>query len=69
MVEYLIARNKQLILNFANVRLTTALLLDILVTAYKQVCDSGGHIRLSNLDSNLRKIFEVTQLTKVFKTS
>ena len=60
-------QDKELILNFVNVRFMTSALLGLLVRIHKNACELGGHLRLSNLDSNLRKVFEITQLTKVFE--
>lgn len=60
-------QDKELIINFANVRFMTSALLGLLVRIHKNVCELGGSLRLSNLDRNLRKVFEITQLTKVFK--
>jgi len=60
---------KKLILNFANVRFMTSAFLGLLVRVHKKLCEQGGRLRLSNLDSNLRKVFEITQLTKVFEIS
>ena len=62
-------QDKELILNFINVKFMTSALLGLLVRIHKNVCELGGHLRLSNLDSNLRKVFEITQLTKVFEIS
>lgn len=62
-------QDKELILNFINVMFMTSALLGLLVRVHKNVCESGGRLRLSNLDSNLRKVFEITQLTKVFEIS
>ena len=58
---------KELILNFVNVKFMTSALLGLLVRIHKKVCESGGRLRLSNLDPNLHKVFEITQLTKVFE--
>jgi len=30
------------------------------------VIDNQGHLQLFNLDPKIRKVFEITQLTKVF---
>jgi len=60
-------QNKKLILNFINVSFMTSALLGLLVRVHKKVCELGGRLRLSNLDPNLRKVFEITQLTKVFE--
>lgn len=67
-LEPVIEKNEdnKLLLNFANVRFMTSALLGLLVRIHKNVCESGGHLQLSNLDANLYKIFEITQLTRVF---
>lgn len=62
-------QDKELILNFDNVKFMTSALLGLLVRIHKKVCELGGRLRLSNLDPNLRKVFEITQLTKVFEIS
>ncbi len=62
-------KDKELILNFINVKFMTSALLGLLVRVHKKVCELGGSLRLSNLDSNLRKVFVITQLTKVFEIS
>jgi anti-sigma B factor antagonist len=58
--------DNKLILNFSNVNFMTSALLGLLVRVHKKVCESGGRVQLTNLDSNLHGIFEITQLTKVF---
>jgi len=63
------SEGKKLILNFANVKFMTSAFLGLLVRVHKKLCEQGGRLQLSNLDSNLRKIFEITQLTKVFEIS
>lgn len=61
--------DKKMILNFSNVQFMTSALLGLLVRIHKKVRESGGRLQLSNLDSNLQKVFEITQLTKVFDIS
>ena len=58
--------NKKLVLNFANVQFMTSAFLGLLIRIHKKVLESGGRLQLSNLDSNIQKVFEITQLTKVF---
>ncbi len=58
--------NHKLILNFTNVRFMTSAVLGLLVRIHKKVAEMGGTMQLSNLDSNLRRVFEITQLTRVF---
>jgi len=60
-------QDKELILNFVNVKFMTSALLGLLVRIHKKVCELDGQLRLSNLDPSLRKIFEITQLTKIFE--
>jgi len=62
-------QDKELILNFINVKFMTSALLGLLVRIHKKICELDGRLRLTNLDPNLRKVFEITQLTKVFKIS
>jgi len=62
-------QDKELILNFINVKFMTSALLGLLVRIHKKICELDGRLRLSNLDPNLRKVFEITQLTKIFKIS
>jgi anti-anti-sigma factor len=44
----------------------TSAMLGLLVRIHKRVGERGGQLELRNLDNNLHKIFEITQLTKVF---
>jgi len=70
-LEAVIEKNedKKLILNFANVKFMTSAVLGLLVRVHKRVIELGGTLQLSNLDANLRRVFEITQLTKVFDIS
>jgi len=61
--------DKKLILNFVNVKFMTSAVLGLLVRVHKRVIELGGKLQLSNLDQNLRRVFEITQLTKVFDIS
>jgi len=66
-----IRKNKdgKLIINFLNVKFMTSAFLALLVRVHKRVCELGGRLQLCNIDSNIRKVFEITQLTKVFDIS
>ncbi len=70
-LEAVIEKNedKKLILSFVNVRFMTSAVLGLLVRVHKKVIEQGGTLQLSNLDSSLRRVFEITQLTKVFDIS
>lgn len=67
-LEPVIEKNddNKLILNFSNVNFMTSALLGLLVRVHKKVCELGGQLQLTNLDPNLHRIFEITQLIKVF---
>jgi anti-anti-sigma factor len=56
----------KLILNFANVRYMSSAFLGLLVKVHKRVIDMNGHLQLCNLDPKIHKVFEITQLTKIF---
>ena len=70
-LEPIIEKNKdnQMVMNFANVRFMTSAMLGLLVRVHKRISERGGQLRLCNLEPSLRKVFEITQLTKVFDIS
>ncbi len=57
---------KRLILNFENVRFMSSAFLGLLVKVHKRVIEAGGCLQLYNLDPRICKVFEITQLTKIF---
>jgi anti-anti-sigma factor len=59
----------ELILNFCNVQSMSSSVLGLLVKIHKKVCELDGHLKLLNLNPNIYKVFEITQLTKVFDIS
>jgi len=67
----IIEKNKdnQMVMNFANVRFMTSAMLGLLIRVHKRVTEHGGQLRLCNLEPSIRKVFEITQLTKVFDIS
>lgn len=62
-------KNNQMVMNFANVRFMTSAMLGLLIRVHKRVTEHGGQLRLCNLEPSLQKVFEITQLTKVFDIS
>ena len=62
-------KNNQMLMNFANVRFMTSAMLSLLVRVHKRISERGGQLRLCNLEPSLRKVFEITKLTKVFGIS
>ncbi len=57
---------RKLVLNFENVRFMSSAFLGLLVKVHKRVAEQDGHLQLLNLDPKIHKVFEITQLTKVF---
>jgi anti-anti-sigma factor len=58
--------SKRLVLNFQNVRFMSSSFLGLLVKVHKRAVELGGHLQLYNLDPKIHKVFEITQLVKVF---
>ncbi len=58
--------DKRLVLNFQNVRFMSSSFLGLLVKIHKRVVDMDGRLQLFNLDPKIYKVFEITQLIKVF---
>jgi len=59
-------QHKRLVLNFAKVKFMSSAFLGLLVKVHKRTLDAGGHLQLFNLDPKIQKVFEITQLVKVF---
>ena len=70
-LEPVIEKNQegQLLLNFVNVRFMTSAMLGLLVRVHKKVSERGGKLKLCNVTPGIRKVFEITKLTKVFDIS
>ncbi|MEN6338181.1 MAG: STAS domain-containing protein [Phycisphaerales bacterium] len=59
-------QQKRLVLNFAKVKFMSSAFLGLLVKIHKRVVEADGHLQLYNLDPKIQKVFEITQLVKVF---
>ncbi|MHC4749788.1 MAG: STAS domain-containing protein [Planctomycetota bacterium] len=59
--------DEKLILNFANVQFMSSAFLGLLVKIHKRVSEQGGHLALCKVDPTIYKVFEITNLTKVFQ--
>ena len=59
-------QQKRLVLNFAKVKFMSSAFLGLLVKVHKRIVEAGGHLQLYNLDPKIQKVFEITQLVKVF---
>ena len=70
-LEPVIEKNQdgQLLLNFVNVQFMTSAMLGLLVRVHKKVSERSGELRLCNVAPGIRKVFEITKLTKVFDIS
>jgi anti-anti-sigma factor len=59
-------QQKRLVLNFAKVKFMSSAFLGLLVKIHKRVIEADGHLQLYNLDPKIQKVFEITQLVKIF---
>lgn len=59
-------QNKRLVLNFVKVKFMSSAFLGLLVKVHKRVIEAGGSLQLFNLDPKIQKVFEITQLVKIF---
>ena len=62
-------KNGELYLSFQHVQFMSSSVLGLLVKIHKKVCELDGHLKLVNVNQNIYKIFEITQLTKIFDIS
>jgi anti-anti-sigma factor len=63
------ARRLDMILDFCYVKFMSSSFLGLLVKIHKKMCERKGRLQLCNVDPNLYKIFEITQLNKVLDVS
>ena len=57
---------KNLLLNFSNVEYMSSAALGKLITLNKKVQASDGRLVLCNIDPQIREVFEITRLDKLF---
>lgn len=57
---------KKLMLDFQNVKYMSSAFLGVLVRVNKWVAEEKGTLELNNVDPNIRKVFAITQLDKIF---
>jgi anti-sigma B factor antagonist len=57
---------KKLLLNFRNVEYMSSAVLGMLVTLHKKVQAAGGKLVLCCIDPQIREVFQITKLDKVF---
>jgi anti-anti-sigma factor len=65
----IVEKTKQgkLVLNFSKVESVASSLLGLLLIIHKKIREQQGDMEIWNLSRNIQKVFEITQLTKVFK--
>ncbi|MGD8499295.1 MAG: STAS domain-containing protein [Phycisphaerales bacterium] len=61
------AGSGKLVLNFANVQFMSSSFLGLLVKIHKRVSEQGGNLALCKVNPSIYKVFEITNLTKVFQ--
>jgi anti-sigma B factor antagonist len=57
---------KKLLLNFGNVEYMSSAALGKLITLNKKVQSAGGRLVLCNIDPQIREVFEITKLDRLF---
>ena len=59
-------RRKQLLLNFRNIEYMSSAVLGMLVMLNKKIQAAGGKLVLCSIDPQIREVFEITRLDKLF---
>jgi anti-sigma B factor antagonist len=62
-----VQNRQKLILDFSNVKFLSSQALGVLLTLHKKVRDIKGEVVMCGLKPELKKIFAITNLDKVFK--
>ncbi|NOZ57009.1 MAG: STAS domain-containing protein [Calditrichaeota bacterium] len=65
--RYIQSGQAQLVVDLSDVTYLDSSALGVLVTGLKLARKSGGALKLSGLQSNVRKIFDLTRLSKFFE--
>lgn len=67
LLEFFIQKGfSKFIIDFSNTKFVSSAFLSILVSTKKRLFSSKGNIVLSNISSNIQKIFEITELVSFF---
>ena len=64
-----VEKRQNMLLDFCNVRFMSSAFLGLLVKIHKRICERGGKLELCNIKPEIYKVFEITQLNKVFDIS
>jgi anti-anti-sigma factor len=57
---------KKLVLDFSNVKFLSSSALSVLITLHKKAVQSKGKVILCDLRDDLKKVFEITRLDRMF---
>ncbi|MHC4153986.1 MAG: STAS domain-containing protein [Planctomycetota bacterium] len=55
-----------MILDFRNVRFLSSAVLGLLIRVSKKIYESGGVLKLCNIDKKILEVFRITRLNKIF---
>ncbi len=58
---------RQVVLSFLGVKHLTSLVLGQLIQVHKRLAESGGEIRLADIDPQIYEVFAITHLDRLFK--
>ncbi|WNS44611.1 STAS domain-containing protein [Paenibacillus sp. MMS20-IR301] len=65
--KYIQDGDSSFLLDFGGCQFIDSTGLGVIVSSYKKCVETGGTIRLTRMNGNVRKIFELTRLTHVFE--
>lgn len=57
----------RVVMSFLGVQSLTSLVLGQLIRAHKRLAESGGELRLADIDPHLYEVFSITRLDRLFK--
>ena len=58
---------RRVVLSFLGVKHLTSLVLGQLIQVHKRLAESGGEIRLADIDPQIYEVFAITHLDRLFK--
>lgn len=57
---------RKLLLNFGNVEYLSSAALAKFITLHKKIQQNGGRLALCSIDPQIKEVFEITKLTRIF---
>ncbi len=60
------ADQRNMLLDFSNVKFMSSAFLGLLVKIHKHLRERGGELKIRNVDPKIFRVFEITRLNKVF---